>query len=239
MALVTVLALPVLAGCGSSGTPPPTSSSPPSGTSATTAAPSKTAPAATESSTGTVISSVVTYGWRWPNDVNHPASVHHTYAVPPLPVLRAVSVGRHESEHPGYDRISFTFTGTFPSYDLLWVRTVTTDPKGEPLALAGDGVLRIRFTQADAHDANGTGTVVSSPPRHVGYPAIEEYAQAGDFEGVLTFAVSSFRTIHESNAQTAVRTVEVTTSDGAGGVRCTVAVDIQTRGLGGTSPYAD
>ena len=181
--------------------------------------------------TPVVLSSKVTLGWQWPN-LSSPFGVKHSYQVPPLPVLRAVSVGRHEGETPAYDRISFTFTGTFPSYDLFYVSGLTADPSGKPVSIEGDGVLRIHFTQAVAHDASGHSTVQSVAPTHVGYKAIAGYAQAGDFEGVITYGVGSFRTVPNSNVQPKVRVFEVSKSDGLGGRLYIVAVDIQTATLG-------
>lgn len=179
-----------------------------------------------------VVSSRVALGWQWPNSNGGPYSMKHSYPVPPLPVLRAVSVGRHEDNTPAYDRISFTFSGTFPSYDLLYVPTLDAQPSGNSLSLDGDGFLRIRFIQAAAHDASGRSTVQSAPSGYVGYRAIAAYAQAGDFEGVVTYGVGSFRSVANSNPQPLVRAVEVKQTDGHGGYRYIVAIDIQTRSLG-------
>jgi hypothetical protein len=154
--------------------------------------------------------------------------------VPPLPALVKVAVGSHENEQPAYDRISFTFTTAFPSYDILWVSSLVADGSGKTVPIAGDGIVRIRFRQAQAHDESGSSTVLSSPSPHPGYLAVDSYAVAGDFEGVITVGVGSFRTIHESNAEVPVRAIEVTQTDGDGRYRYVVAIDIQTSGLGGT-----
>jgi hypothetical protein len=180
----------------------------------------------------TVLSTNVALRWQWPNAHGSPYRVKHSYAVPPLPVLRAISVGRHEQASPSYDRISFTFTGTFPSYDLFYVPALTADPSGKPVSIEGDGVLRIRFIEADAHDASGRSAVLSAPPAHIGYTSIAGYAQAGDFEGVVTYGVGSFRSVANSNVQPKVRAVEVKKTDGLGGLLYIVAIDIQTTGLG-------
>ncbi len=72
-------------------------------------------------------------------------------------------------------------------------------------------------------------TAPCSPrPTHVGYKAIAGYAQAGDFEGVITYGVGSFRTVPNSNVQPKVRVFEVSKADGL----YIVAVDIQTATLG-------
>lgn len=179
-----------------------------------------------------VVSSKVALAWQWPNLNGGPYAVKHSYPVPPLPVLRAISVGRHEDENPAFDRISFTFTGTFPSYDLLYVSWLDAQPSGNSLSLDGDGFLRVRFVQAVAHDASGHSTVQSGTSRYVGYRAIAAYAQAQDFEGVVTYGVGSFRTVQNSNVQPRVRAIEVKKTDGQGGFRYIVAIDIQTKSLG-------
>jgi len=174
----------------------------------------------------------VTYNWNWPNNVAQPCVVKHNYPVPPLPTLTAIGVGEHYDVTPTYDRISFTFTGTFPGYDVLWVSQVVADPSGKPVPLAGNDFLRIHFTEATAHDASGS-TVHTAPGSHVGFKAINSYAQAGDFEGVITFGVSNYRTVTNSNPQPPVRTTEVKTSDGHGQYLYIVAIDIKNRGMGG------
>lgn len=182
----------------------------------------------------TVVSSVVALPWRWPNSVQPAYGKQHSYPVPPLPTLVKVAVGAHENEQPAYDRISFTFTTAFPSYDILWVTSLVADGSGKTVPLAGDGIVRIRFRQAQAHDDSGSSTVLWAPSPHPGYLAVHSYAMAGDFEGVITVGVGSFRTVHESNGELPVRAIEVKQTDGHGGYRYVVAIDIQTRGLGGT-----
>lgn len=233
---VAVLLLAALSGCASkkNGATGPSSSAPASSSAASSAAPSSatSSPTPRPSDAGRVISSVVSYDWGWPNGMR-PCAVKHHYPVPPLPVLTAISVGEHYQTTPTYDRISFTFTGTFPSYDALWVDRVAADGSGKPIPLAGNDFLRIRFSQATAHDSSGGSTVLSAPARHVGYKAINEYAQAGDFEGILSYGLSNYRTITQSNPQTGVRVTELKKSDGSGGYRYVVAFDIQNRGIGG------
>lgn len=230
-ASVLALISATVAGCGSSKpAASPThgvasSSAAASTSSATSAAPSPTASVH-------VVSSVVTYPWNWPNSAVQPCVVKHSYQVPPLPVLTKIAVGEHYEAKPTFDRITFTFTGTFPGYDVSWVSELVADPSGKPVVLEGNDILRIRFTEADAHNASGS-TIISAPPAHVGYKAINSYAQAGDFEGVITYGVANYRTITNSNPQPPVRIIEVKTTDGHGGYLYIVAIDIQNRGMGG------
>lgn len=95
------------------------------------------------------------------------------------------------------------------------------------IPIAGTDVLKIVFDQARAHRADGTrSTIVSQPGRPLGYPAMTDYAQAGDFEGVLTCGIGTTRAIMASNPQTPVRAYEVETITAAGQHRYVVAIDI-------------
>ena len=60
--------------------------------------------------------------------------------------------------------MSFNFTGAFPSYRFEWVREMVGDASGQVVQLRGTDSLKIVFTQARAHTADGTrSTIVSSP----------------------------------------------------------------------------
>jgi hypothetical protein len=163
---------------------------------------------------------VVTFGWGWPNAPAHPATVRHSYPVPPLPVLRAIAIDTHRQQVPRYDRIAFTFTGTVPGYDVRWVDELRADGSGEPVQVHGDRILRVRFSQAQAHDDAGRNTVLSAPPEQIDYPVIAGYARAGDFEGVLSYGVGAHDTDHA--AQVPIRITEYRSGD-----RYTVAIDIR------------
>lgn len=129
------------------------------------------------------MSSRLAYPWHWPNDVPGHASVTHGYPVPPVPELVQISVGYHPGEHGQlpYNRMSFTFTRAFPSYHFEWVSQLAGDASGKVIPVAGTDVLKIVFDQAQAHSADGTrSTIASQPGRPIGYPAMTDYAQAGD-----------------------------------------------------------
>ena len=235
----SALMLALLAGCGtqpaSPGAAPPASSSPsatvtpvPTATPTPTTRPSIPAPTQ-------VVSSRVTYPWHWPNDVmNKPARVTHSYAVPPVPELVSISVGNHPAaagQRP-FTRMSFTFTTAFPSYRFGWARIVS-DGSGKAVPIKGTDTLKIVFTQAQAHTADGTrSTIVSQPGRPIGYQSMTDYAQAGDFEGVLTYGIGVTRAVLMSNPQTQVRAYEVETVLASGQHRYVVAIDIDANGLG-------
>ena len=157
-----------------------------------------------------------------------PASTH-SYPVPPMPKLVPISVGYHPEEHGQlpHSRMSFTFTRAFPGYHFEWVTQLVSDASGKVVPLAGTDVLKVVFDQAQAHSADGTrSTIVSQPGRPIGYQSMTDYAQAGDYEGVLTYGIGSTRAVPLSNPQTYVRAYEVEVVTAAGQHRYVVAIDI-------------
>jgi hypothetical protein len=232
--------LAVLAACGGQPGQPTGSPSPSASTSA--AAPR---PAASPSQAATpgppspgspsparsaqVVSSRVAYPWHWPNDVTAPGHVTHAAAVPPVPELVQISVGSHPGgpgERP-FNRMSFTFTTAFPGYRFEFAGKLASDPGGKVIPLAGQGVLKIVFTQAQAHTADGTrSSVISQPAPRIGYQRMASYARGGDFEGVLTYGIGITWPVPHSNPQIAVRAYEVETATASGQHRYTVAIDI-------------
>jgi hypothetical protein len=238
LALAIAVVPVTLAACGSQPATPAAAPSPsgaPSATApaspATTPAPTRTpGPGATSPALSTrVVSSRIAYPWHWPNDPAGPGRVTHAYAVPPVPELVQISVGNHPGEHgqPPYNRMSFAFTTAFPSYHVEWVSKLASDASGKVVPLAGSDVLKIVFTQARAHTADGTrSTIISQPGRYIGYECMTDFAQAGDFEGVLTYGIGITRPVLQSNPQTLIRAYEVETVTSAGQHRYVVAFDI-------------
>ena len=116
--------------------------------------------------------------------------VTHTYPIPPLPQLIRLGAGEHPAD-PGerpFDRMSFTFTTAFPTYQIAFVDRLVGDGSGQPVPLEGTGVLRIVFRQARAHDDDGTASVLAGPPAHLGYPRIggrHQQHRAGGVPAVL------------------------------------------------------
>jgi hypothetical protein len=233
-ALAMAVASAMLAGCGSQPATPSAAASPsttaPASPATTPAAPQTPVPGVTSQAPAIrVVSSRVAYPWHWPNDVAAPGLVKHSYRVPPMPELVQIRVGDHAAEHDSlpYSRMSFTFTGAFPSYHFEWVSKLVGDASGTVIPLAGTDVLRIVFDQARAHSADGTrSTIVSQPGRPVGLAAMTDFAQAGDFEGVLSYGIGSTRAVLTSNPQTGVRAYEVETVTATGQHRYVVAIDI-------------
>ena len=149
--------------------------------------------------------------------------------MPPAPELISISVGHHPAEagQASFDRMSFTFADAFPAYRFEFARQLVSDGSGMVIPLTGPDILKIAFTQARAHTPDGTrSTIISQPGRPIGYQAIADFAQAGDFEGVLTYGIGVARPIPHSNPQPAVRAYEVETTTANGQHRYVVAIDI-------------
>jgi hypothetical protein len=175
-----------------------------------------------------VVSSTVTYPWHWPNDPNQPGRVQHSYPVPPLPRLIAIGAGSHPARQGerAYDRMSFTFTTTFPGYDFAFTKSLVADPSGKPVKLAGNGVLTITFRLAQAHTASGRSSVAVQPPAQLGLSRMASWAQAGDFEGVVTIGIGVTWPSSQSNPQIPVRATEVRKLNAQGRPLYVVAIDI-------------
>lgn len=230
LALILILAVGCGGHAGTQSPPPPTPSASPSAT-ATTPAPVPS-PTAVEPSTapGTrVLSSRVAYQWHWPN-WNGTATVTHQYPVPPVPQLVAIGAGDHPRD-PGerpFNRLSFTFTTGFPSYQFLFVmpQDLVADPSGRPVRLDGLDALKVTFRQAQAHTDSGASSIVTAPPTHLGMSRMLSYANAGDFEGVLSYGIGINRPVPQSNPQYAVRAYEVELLTPQGQHRYVVAIDV-------------
>jgi len=155
------------------------------------------------------------------------AGCENLLVFPERPVMRTF-LGRQVA--PGRrarNRMSFTFTGAFPSYRFEWVRELVGDASAQVVPLRGTGSLKIVFTQARAHTADGTrSTIVSQPGRPIGYPFMTDFAQAGDFEGVLTYGIGLTLPIVQSNPQVPVRAYEVETVTAAGQDRYIAAIAV-------------
>lgn len=232
-----ILLLAALAACGTSA-PPGTSAGPSHARSAASAGPgpaSATAPSPTAAASAAqatpavaVLSFRVSYPWHWPNDAGNRASIQHSYPVPPLPQLIAISAGDHPAStgERAYNRISFTFRSAFPSYQVQFVPGLTGDPSGQAIALAGDGVLQVTFRQAQAHTAGGAPSIVAQPAAHLGFSRMISWAPAGDFEGVVTYGIGIAWPNPQSDPQFAVRAIEVEKVTASGEHRYIVAIDI-------------
>jgi hypothetical protein len=141
-------------------------------------------PAAATSPAGSSPASVTSCDndpWR---DV--PVSVSHSVAVPPVPVVTAITVAGHPG--CGYDRLVLTLSGKTPSYTIRSVGRVVADASGKPIALPGTLYLLITLRPTQAHKDSGVATVRGGVVS-LNLPTLAGYALAGDFEGVVTVAV--------------------------------------------------
>ena len=233
--LAAILAAAALAGCGSQpgqpaapGTPSPATSGPasppiPAPSTLTPSSPATAVPAER------VVSFKVTYPWRWPSGGSHPAVIRHTYPVPPVPQLIAVRVGHHPATagERAFDRMSFTFTTAFPSYEFRFVSQLVHDGSGKPIPMASSETpLRVIFREAQAHTGSGAPSVLTQPGAHLGLPRMTSWVQAGDFEGVLTYGIGITRPVAQSNPQFPVRSLEMEKVTAQGRHLYVVAIDV-------------
>jgi len=154
--------------------------------------------------------------------------VTHASAVPPVPELVQIKVGSHPaaSGERAYNRISFTFTNAFPSYQIAFASKLVSDGSGKVIPLGGQGVLKIAFTGAQAHTADGTkSSIISQPPSSIAFQRMTDYAQAGDFEGVLSYGIGITWPAGHASQQLPVRAYEEETVAG-GQHRYIVAIDV-------------
>src|SRR5579863_2399883 len=183
---------------------------------------------ASPSGSGSVLSFKLAYPWHWPNDTARPGRVTHASAVPPVPELVQIKVGSHPaaSGERAYNRISFTFTNAFPSYQIAFASNLVSDGSGQVIPLGGQGVLKIVFTEAQAHTADGTASsIISQPSPGIGFQRMTDYAQAGDFEGLLSYGIGITWPAGHASPQIPVRAYEEETAVG-GQHRYTVAIDV-------------
>ena len=209
-----------------SGQSPASRQSPASGQSPASDQPGPGTPSPSASSQ--VLSFRLAYPWHWPNDTAKPGHVTHASAGPPVPELVQIKVGAHPaaSGDRAYNRISFTFTNAFPAYQIAFASSLVSDGSGKVIPLGGQGVLKIVFTGAQAHTADGTkSSIISQPSSSIGFQRMTDYAQAGDFEGVLSYGIGITWPAGHAGQQLPVRAYEQETVVG-GQHRYTVAIDI-------------
>lgn len=101
-------------------------------------------------------------------------------------VLREVRTGIQ----PAADRVVFEFGNSgLPAWHVEYVdRPVRDCGSGEPIPVAGDAWLQIRFTGAQAHTDAGIST--SGPRRRqLAQPIAKELVRTCDFEGEVTWVI--------------------------------------------------
>lgn len=102
--------------------------------------------------------------------------------MPPLTGVTAVRTARHD----GFDRFVIELNRPVPSFQVLPQAspTFTLDASGQRVTLQGSAGVLIRLREADNHSAySGAGDL------RPGLPVLKQARLAGDFEGVVTWAL--------------------------------------------------
>jgi hypothetical protein len=92
------------------------------------------------------------------------------------------------------DEVTFTFdaqANDAPGYRIAYEQSVIQDGSGETLDVDGNAFLVLRFEPGYGYDFE-TGTPTYTGPDSISSPGaffVKEVAAAGDFEGVLTWAI--------------------------------------------------
>lgn len=122
-----------------------------------------------------------------------------TPAVEPRGHLTAVRAAA--GERAGASRVVFEFDTVVPGYKIDYVaRPVTEDGSGDEITVAGEAVLEVRFENASGARIEGEEVVLTytGPDRVPATGAegvVTEVVDAGDFEGLLTWAVGLRRRV--------------------------------------------
>ena len=173
----------------------------------------------------------LTYGWDTvPGRVTVAHEVKPPLAPPPglpLPALVGVEVSDHPDADPAFQRVSFTFGGAFPEYNLEYVGALTAEGSGAPIPLDGNAVLRIGFVGAQAHDNEGVSTVVDAPVGPIGLQNLRSVGFAGDYEGYVTFGLG-LQVAVASDQVLSIRAGESEARDAAGESTYVIHVDVMT-----------
>jgi hypothetical protein len=116
-----------------------------------------------------------------------PQQVPGAAGPPDIPVVTDVRIGAHPEEG-GFDRIVFEFDGALPSATVDYVSDIAQCGSGFPVTLAGDHILRVRMTPANAHDEAGNLTVPATELDGTGQSILQAKGTC-DFEADVTWAL--------------------------------------------------
>jgi hypothetical protein len=107
---------------------------------------------------------------------------------PPMTsTLVALRAAYHPEATPKYDRVVFEFTGPMPLIQIEYVNELIGDGSGLPMPIAGNAIIHVWFTPAQAH--NGDGNTTSPDEVTYNLPNVKEVVRAGDFEGVVSYGI--------------------------------------------------
>ena len=114
------------------------------------------------------------------------SAVHRPRPGVPPRILRAVDA----KVNPGYDRVTFEFTGdSLPGYHVEYTSgPVRRCGSGDPVVVAGAGRLVVRLEPAQAHDERGNA-MFTERDRTLGLPAVKDMKLVCDFEGQVEWVL--------------------------------------------------
>jgi len=114
----------------------------------------------------------------------------------PSGALKAAVVQQiRAADQGGFDRVVVEFQGTFGAWRVEYVDAITEDPSDEPVQLTGSAFLRVNVQNATFDNVFQAGAGVphvayAGPDRiDAGLPNVQQVADAGDFEAVLTLGI--------------------------------------------------
>jgi len=99
--------------------------------------------------------------------------------------LVRVRAGRNKD----FDRLVFDFEGPAPGFRVRYVDQLIEDGTGDPISLRGRAVVEVTLQPAVAHRDDGSPTLTGPLPDVTAFAAFRQVADAGDFEGVLTWGI--------------------------------------------------
>ncbi len=121
---------------------------------------------------------------------DQPAPPPDRYEKPARPglgvvLLREVRVAGHQE----FDRVVFEFQGDdVPGYRVAYVDKAVQCGSGEPVELAGEALLEVQLTPAQAHTEAGKPTV-RDRERRLDFPGLKELKSTCDFEAEVTWVL--------------------------------------------------
>jgi hypothetical protein len=99
----------------------------------------------------------------------------------------------------GDHRLVLSFRGdSIPALDVAYATgPVVQCGSGEPVAVVGDAVLRIRMSPVDAHEFDGEQAIVTVPDRHrmLDGPLVRQMTMTCDFEAQVEWAIGVARRV--------------------------------------------
>jgi hypothetical protein len=102
-----------------------------------------------------------------------------------MPVLSGVAAAGHECA----DRITFTFDGAVPAYDIRYVSSWSTCGKGDTVTTQGPAQIVAQFAGANAHDDAGNPTAPKSLTPALA--SLKEAIQTCDFEADVSWVLGT------------------------------------------------